>query len=58
MTQYITTKDLMQQYKVSRTTIHNWIKKGMPIHKLGTSARFVETEVDSWINKNIKKTEA
>ena len=45
----ITYKDVMDKYKVSRTTVQKWVKDGMPFYKIGKSVRFDEKEIDSWI---------
>ena len=46
---YLRSKDLEQKYQVSRATIDNWKKAGMPFLKIGRSVRFDETEVEKWI---------
>ena len=48
---YLTSKDLEKKYQVSRSTIDNWKKDGLPHIKIGRSVRFVEKEVERWINK-------
>jgi excisionase family DNA binding protein len=51
MPQYITVKDIMAMYKVSKSTVYNWIDEGLPMYKFGKSTRFVESEVDEWLKK-------
>ena len=45
-------KDLEQKYQVSRATIDNWKKAGMPYLKIGRSVRFDEIEVEKWIREH------
>lgn len=51
MPQYVTVKDIMGLYKVTKTTVYNWIKEGMPHHKFGKLTRFIESEVDEWLKQ-------
>ena len=46
---YLRSKDLEAKYQVSRATIDNWKKAGMPYLKIGRSVRFDEAEVETWI---------
>lgn len=55
MPQYLTVKDIMNMYKCSRTTIYNWIEKGLPVHKFGKMVRFSEKEVEEWLQTEYKK---
>jgi len=48
---YITVKDIMGKYKVSKPTVYKWIYQGMPSYKLKTLRRFIEVEVDKWVNE-------
>lgn len=45
----------MNMYKCSRTTIYNWIEKGLPVHKFGKMVRFSEKEVEEWLQTEYKK---
>ena len=45
----ITVKDVMAIYKVSRATVQQWMKKGLPYSKVGRLVRFDHAEVDAWI---------
>lgn len=46
----LTVNDLIKKYSVSKATIYNWIKRGMPYQKVGGKlTRFDEKEVDSWV---------
>jgi excisionase family DNA binding protein len=51
MPQYITVQDIMKLYKVTKTTVYNWIKQGMPYYKFGKLTRFIESEVDEWLKQ-------
>lgn len=48
----LTTTDLMNKYKVARSTIDRWRKDGMPFIKIGRGIRFDEDEVQKWIENN------
>ena len=50
---YLTSKDLEKKYQISRSTVDNWKKEGLPYIKIGRSVRFDETEVDKWISKRL-----
>lgn len=51
---YIKVKDIMKKYGVSKTTIYNWIKEGLPSYSFGKLRRFTEKEVEEWMNKRGK----
>jgi excisionase family DNA binding protein len=46
----LTIIELMEVLKVSRGTINNWRKKGMPYLKGEKSVRFNESDVMEWLN--------
>ena len=48
---YLTSKDLERKYQISRSTVDNWKKEGLPFIKIGRSVRFDEKEVEKWINE-------
>ena len=52
---YLTSKDLEKKYQISRSTVDNWKKEGLPYIKIGRSVRFVEKEVEKWINERFIK---
>jgi len=52
---YLTSKDLEKKYQISRSTVDNWKKEGLPFIKIGRSVRFVEKEVERWINERFIK---
>jgi len=45
----ITVKDIMRIYKVSRTTVQKWMKKGLPYYKKERLVRFSPDEVEQWV---------
>jgi excisionase family DNA binding protein len=47
----LTTKDIMGIFKVTRTTVSDWRKQGMPFKKYGKLVRFNLEEVSSWLEK-------
>ena len=49
--EYITLIELAQMLKISRATIDRWRKEGMPYYKIGNGVRFLESEVNEWIQK-------
>ena len=56
MNDLITTNDLCNKIKVTRTTIERYRREGMPYKKIGKMVRFDIDEVSTWINeKNTKK---
>lgn len=52
MQELVTMKDIMQIYKISRSTIDRWRSEGMPCSKVGRSIRFNLEEVKKWIENN------
>ena len=52
---YLRSKDLEQKYQVSRATIDNWKKAGMPYLKMGRSVRFDEAAVEKWIHEQFNR---
>ena len=52
MGKLITSQDVQDIYKISRSTVDRWRKEGMPCSKVGRSIRFDEDEVRKWIEKN------
>jgi len=45
----ITIKQVMEIYGVSRPTVQNWMKKGLPYYKVNRLVRFIPAEVEAWI---------
>ena len=52
---YLRSKDLETKYQVSRATVDNWKKQGMPFLKIGRSVRFDEKEVEKWIREHFSQ---
>ena len=51
MEELLTTKELQAIYKVTRTTINDWRKRGLPFKKYGTIVRFSPTDVERWLEE-------
>jgi excisionase family DNA binding protein len=49
---YLTIEDLIEMLQVTRSTIYNLKKKGLPFIKIGSNVRFEQSEVINWLNKN------
>ena len=47
---YITVPELARLLKVSRATIYNWLKIGLPSIKIANSRRFELHDVCAWLN--------
>ncbi|MFQ3573452.1 MAG: DNA methyltransferase, partial [Thermodesulfovibrionales bacterium] len=48
----LTEKELLNELKISRTTLWRLKKKGMPCIKVGSSYRYEKTDVLNWISNN------
>lgn len=49
---YLTIEDVSEMLQVTRTTIYNLKKRGLPFIKLGKTIRFDQEEVVNWIKAN------
>lgn len=49
-----TIEDVRQYFKVSRTTIYEWMEQGLPSVKIGGSLRFDKLDVLAWWNTQKK----
>ncbi len=49
---FLTIEDVSEMLQVSRVTVYNLKKKGMPFLKIGKNIRFDEKEVVDWIREN------
>lgn len=47
----LTTEELMEHFSVTRQTIYNWRKEGMPYKKYVKLVRFDLREVIDWLEK-------
>lgn len=52
MTDLLKKQDVAKKFGVSSRTVANWLKKGLPYFKLGTTVRVSPADLESWINKN------
>ena len=52
---YLTIEDLIEMLQVTRSTIYNLKKKGLPFIKIGSNVRFEQSEVIDWLKNNHKK---
>jgi hypothetical protein len=52
---YLTTKDLEEKYKVSRSTIKKWRDKKMPFYTIDGTIRFKEDEGEQWVKEQNKR---
>ena len=51
MNELLTTKELMEKCKVTRTTLADWRKQGLPFKKYGKLVRFDQSEVAEWLKE-------
>ena len=49
---FLTIDDVSEMLQVTRSTVYNLKKKGMPFIKLGKNIRFDQEEVINWIKEN------
>ncbi|MDD6310950.1 MAG: helix-turn-helix domain-containing protein [Firmicutes bacterium] len=49
---FLTVEDVADMLQVTRTTIYNLKKKGLPFIKLGKNIRFDEEAVVEWVKSN------
>ena len=49
---FLTIDDVSEMLKVTRTTVYNLKKQGMPFIKLGKNIRFDQKEVIDWVRSN------
>lgn len=56
---FLTVEDVAEMLQVTRTTIYNLKKKGLPFIKLGKNIRFDEADVVNWVrsNRQVEKNE-
>jgi excisionase family DNA binding protein len=47
---FLTIQEIMTEYKVSHTTILNWIKRGLPATKIGRLLRIKEDDLKRFIS--------
>ena len=44
-------KQVMEQYHISKATIYNWVKAGLPIIKVGKITFIEKKEIEKFIKK-------
>jgi excisionase family DNA binding protein len=44
-------KQVAEQYHVSKATVYNWIKRGLPMIKVGKITFIEESEIEKFIRK-------
>ncbi|MCQ4726775.1 helix-turn-helix domain-containing protein [Anaerotignum faecicola] len=49
---FLTIDDVSEMLQVTRTTVYNLKKQGMPFIKLGKNIRFDQKEVIDWVRSN------
>lgn len=56
---FLTVEDVAEMLQVTRTTIYNLKKQGLPFIKLGKNIRFDEKDVVDWVrsNRKVEKSE-
>ena len=53
---FLTIEDVAEMLQVTRTTIYNLKKKGLPFIKLGKNIRFNQDEVVDWVMNNARES--
>ena len=53
---FLTIEDVADMLQVTRTTIYNLKKKGLPFIKLGKNIRFNQEEVVDWVMNNARES--
>ena len=51
-TKFLTIEQVAEMLQVTRTTIYNLKKQGLPFFKLGKNIRFDREEVIDWVKAN------
>lgn len=49
---FLTIDDVSEMLQVTRSTVYNLKRKGLPFIKLGKNIRFDQDEVISWVKEN------
>ena len=53
---FLTIEDVADMLQVTRTTIYNLKKNGLPFIKLGKNIRFNQEEVVDWVMNNARES--
>lgn len=51
---FLTIEDVADMLQVTRTTVYNLKKKGLPYIKIGKNIRFCQDEVVNWVMNNAR----
>jgi len=49
---FLTIEDVSEMLQVTRTTVYNLKKQGLPFIKIGKNIRFDQEEVVKWVRSN------
>jgi hypothetical protein len=49
--QMLETKDLMDEFEVTKVTVSNWVAGGMPAYRSGARRYYPAVEARQWINE-------
>lgn len=52
---YVTTKELCEMFRVTRTTMLRWRNEEMPYYGKGKALRYKVSEVEEWLKEQSKK---
>ncbi len=52
---FLTIEDVADMLQVTRTTVYNLKKKGLPFIKIGKNIRFSQEEVINWVMDNARQ---
>lgn len=53
---FLTIEDVSEMLQVTRSTVYNLKKKGLPFIKLGKNIRFDQDEVVNWVKSNTESS--
>ena len=53
---FLTIEDVADMLQVTRTTVYNLKKKGLPFIKIGKNIRFNQEDVIDWVMNNSRDT--
>ena len=48
--QWFNSKQIMDHFNISRSTLVRWEKKGFPVHRQGYVKRYEPAECDKWMS--------
>ncbi|KXU01356.1 hypothetical protein SCODD09_01379 [Streptococcus constellatus] len=47
---FLNKKQACEYLKISNNTLDSWIKKGLPVIRIGRTVRFEKKELNSWVH--------